>query len=355
MDIAFLSNHVSPFHVGGSESVIKNVSEHLFSIGHKVSVYGCDAKDSLIINGVKIDKCNSLNIGHILNSHEKIIVYSDSFLLLPQVLKLQKIINKKIILFPVGMNACISNSSLRSLLLSNREIINFICHDESYNDAKFLNENKIKFKVIPNGINEKEFSFKNRKFVKKEYLDIACVANTFPKKGHLELLKVCEILNKKVPIELNICCSTPSWNVALKLQNNLNNYSRNLNFPVKWHINYPREKIIDILISANVFAFCSLKEVAPICILESCASGLPWVSFNVGNVKKIPGGRVVDVPSMDMHGCISPGNIDFANHANAILEICENSLIWDEKSEDGIKFAKSITWSEIVKLYEQYI
>lgn len=355
MDVAFLSNHVFPFHVGGSESVIKNVSEKLSDKGHEVSVYGCDAKKNTIINGVKIDRCSASNVYSIIKSHEKIIVYSDSFLLLPHILRLQKAIGKKISIFPVGMNACMSNSSTRNLLISNKDIINFICHDNDYVDAKFLSDNKINFNVIPNGISEKEFSFNKRSFCKNEYVEVVCVANTFPNKGHWELFKVCEILNKKISIRLNICCSTPSWDVAAKLQNNLYRYSRSLNFPVNWNIDSPRDKIIEILLYSNVFAFCSLKEVSPICILESCAAGLPWVSFNVGNVKSVLGGMVVDVCSRDSSGNLAPNLSDFEKHSNAIFDICKNEDFWNKKSYECIDFAKNKTWDKIVNLYEQYI
>lgn len=355
MDIAFLSNHVFPFHVGGSESVIKNVSEELSSRGHEVSVYGCDASKSLVVNNVKIEKCNTSNIGNIINSHEKIVVYSDSFLLLPQLLRLQKMTNKKISIFPVGMNACISNSSIKNLLISNKEIINFICHDSNYNDSKFLFDNGIKFNVIPNGVSQKEFSFSKRSFFKKEYIEIVCVANAFPKKGHWELFKVCETLNKKIPIKLNIFCSTPSWDVAIRLQKSLFNYSKTLKFPVSWNIDSPREKLIETLLSSSVFAFCSLKEVAPVCVLESCAAGLPWVSFNVGNVKSISGGCVIDVANKDQNGYIIPCLNDFEKHSSALFDICQNEDYWNIKSSDGIEFAKSKTWNEIVNLYEQYI
>jgi len=48
------------------------------------------------------------------------------------------------------------------------------------------------------------------------------------------------------------------------------------------------------LAEADVFLFTSQIECAPIVILEAMAAGLPWVSFDVGNVRELPGGIVVD-------------------------------------------------------------
>ena len=56
MNISFLSNHIFPFHVGGSEMVIKNISEELSTMNHNVSVYGWDVTESISQNNVKISK-----------------------------------------------------------------------------------------------------------------------------------------------------------------------------------------------------------------------------------------------------------------------------------------------------------
>jgi glycosyltransferase involved in cell wall biosynthesis len=44
---------------------------------------------------------------------------------------------------------------------------------------------------------------------------------------------------------------------------------------------------------ANVFVLTSTWEASPLVILEAMASGLPWVSFDVGNVHDYPGGFIV--------------------------------------------------------------
>jgi len=355
MNIAILSNHVYPFHVGGSETVIKNVSENLTKKGHDVYVYGCDAFEDRNIGGVAISKCSINNLLDIIKKHEKIIVYSDSFLLLNHVLKCQSVLGKKVTLFPVGMNACLKDNNLRNLLLLNKNLINFICHSNHYDDAKFLVANDIQFKVIPNGVCFEEFSRIKTPFSKKDYYNLLCVANTFPKKGHEELLKVCDLVSKRKHIVLNICCHETKWQVGKNLQRILQAKSKNLNYKVNWHINLPRENLINQYYDNDIFVLCSLKEVAPVCILESCAAGLPWVSFNVGNVSEIPGGVKLDAKSKDINGYVVPDFEDISKVADQICDLLDDNVIMNRLSEEGIGYGNSVRWESIVDLYELYI
>jgi L-malate glycosyltransferase len=47
------------------------------------------------------------------------------------------------------------------------------------------------------------------------------------------------------------------------------------------------------LAAADVFLFPSTIECAPLVVLEAMAAGVPWVSYDVGNVRELPGGVVV--------------------------------------------------------------
>lgn len=78
--ICFLSNHIYPFHVGGSEMVIKNISEQLVSFGHDVSVSGWDVKNDMVRENVSIKTLNNNKLKSVLESNDVIIVYSDAFL-----------------------------------------------------------------------------------------------------------------------------------------------------------------------------------------------------------------------------------------------------------------------------------
>lgn len=355
MNIAFLSNHVFPFHVGGSETVIKNVSECMAANGHNVYVYGCDATDDRIIGGVNISKCNQNNIVDIIKRHEKIIIYSDSFLLFNQVIKLISLLNKNITLFPVGMNASLKDSNIRNNLLRNADKVNFICHDNFYEDAIFLKTNNISFKVIPNGISRNEFNKRKKSIVKKDEYNILCVANTFPKKGHKELLDVCKVVNEKCKINLNICCHEPKWQIGRNLQKILQNQSSHMPYNVKWHINLDRSVLIEQFYDNDIFMLCSLKEVAPVCILEAAAASLPWISFDVGNVKSIEGGIVVPYVSKDITGHISPCEKDIEIFADYTNNMINDIALMQKLSDMGSIYADTVDWKNITKIYESYI
>lgn len=51
-----------------------------------------------------------------------------------------------------------------------------------------------------------------------------------------------------------------------------------------------KHEISIILRSAHLFAYASLWEAFPLVICETIASGTPWVSYNVGCVRDLPGG-----------------------------------------------------------------
>lgn len=50
--------------------------------------------------------------------------------------------------------------------------------------------------------------------------------------------------------------------------------------------------VADALADADLFLFTSRVECAPLVILEAMAAGIPWVSYDVGNVSELPGGMV---------------------------------------------------------------
>ncbi len=54
-----------------------------------------------------------------------------------------------------------------------------------------------------------------------------------------------------------------------------------------------RQTLIDAYQQADMFVMPSEVEAAPLVILEAMSAGLPWVSFDVGNVAELCGGIVV--------------------------------------------------------------
>jgi glycosyltransferase involved in cell wall biosynthesis len=352
--ICFLSNHIYPFHVGGSEMVIKNISEQLVSFGHDVLVSGWDVKHDMVREKVSIKTLNINKLKSVLENNDVIIVYSDAFLHLDQLLRLNDVYRKKVILFPVGFTAAKSNAYIHKIILDRSEKIKFVCHDNVYVDAKMLEEYKLPYSIIPNGISGLEFNTSKAKSYSNNILRLLCVANAFPKKGHAELFAVCDLLSKELPMELNIYCHTPSWDVGKRLQSQLVSYGKSRPYSVKFNIDKPREEVVKAFYDNDLFLFCSLKEVAPLCIIESCAAGTPWISFNVGNVSNVPGGLVNDYSARDQNGYIIPSPELFRKQ----LLLIKDAIVPDNYSTlsaQGIEFAKSSTWERIAVEYDAVI
>jgi glycosyltransferase involved in cell wall biosynthesis len=57
-----------------------------------------------------------------------------------------------------------------------------------------------------------------------------------------------------------------------------------------------REVVEAALSSADLFLLPSRIECSPLVIIESMAASLPWISYDVGNVRELAGGIVVDDP-----------------------------------------------------------
>lgn len=350
-----LSNHIYPFHVGGSEMVIKNVTENLFEKGIVVDIFGWDVPRDDVVNNIKINKMSIERIRSILSTYDNIIVYSDAFINLIHLLKMNSMFNKKIIIFPVGFTGIKSSSALKEMVIKNIDKLHFVCHDSSYVDAKFLNENSITYDIIPNGVCQKEFKFTNKLLSSNLRKKIVCVANTFPKKGHAELLQVCDLLSKELELELEVFCHTPSWDVGKRLQNQLLQFCKSKNYKVSFQIDKSRSDIIKGLESSDLFLFCSLKEVAPLCIIESAAAGLPWISFNVGNVSQVKGGLVNESCQYDQGGYVIPSPSLIESHAKLAVNILSNEDKYSQMSFDGVCFAKQFTWQVIVEKYASII
>lgn len=351
--VCILSNHIYPFHVGGSEIVIKNISEKLNQLGNKVSVYGWDVKKDIVSEGVEIKKLSTDKFEYILLKYESIIIYSDAFLQLSQFLKLNEKYKKSIILFPVGFTGCRSSTYLTNQVFKKDNNITFVCHDDFYIDAEMLRDKNISYSIITNGISDEEF---NKKVTKNlsSILKILCVANTFPKKGHSELFKVCDLLKEKYTIDVSVYCHTPSWDVGKRMQNQIVHFSKTKSYKCNINIDKPRSEVVNAYYENDIFIFCSLKEVAPLCILESCASGLPWVSFDVGNVSQLRGGLVNSNVSKDHSGYVISSDESIKNHVCLIDNILDPNVYY-KKSEEGIDFVKDKTWQSIAKQYEHVI
>lgn len=90
---------------------------------------------------------------------------------------------------------------------------------------------------------------------------------------------------------------------------------------------------------AYIFLCSSKTEYFPLVILEAMASKTPFITYDVGCVRDLPGGIVVD--SIKSMSC-------------ALSQICSDSNLHNKLSNDGYKSCiENYEWSKILDKYEE--
>jgi glycosyltransferase involved in cell wall biosynthesis len=223
------------------------------------------------------------------------------------------------------------------------------CLSESFDEKPFCDTHNIKHhSVIPNGVNLNEFE-------KPQLIDVRTtweigkkklilnISNHNPLKGHKEFIQLAKKFDSDF-VFVNIGNSYPAAKFDLgKFGIQGGCYYECLlksrivkNYLMKTHV--PREEILSALKTADLFVLTSNWEASPIVILEAMASGLPWLSFNVGNVKEQSGGVVVD---------------DLRHMIVTMKELFNDRELTMKLSEAGRKqILERNNWKNIVKMYE---
>jgi len=147
---------------------------------------------------------------------------------------------------------------------------------------KSIGYNKFKGFEIANGYDPKNFKY--IKLIKRKNTNLGFLANYRPQKDFFTLLKSLEILNNK---KIDFKCYMAGHNVDKKNQNLLNLINK-LNLEKKVYLlgelknTKPFFNKIDYLISSSSFG-----ESFPNVIAESMLHGVPCISTDVGDSKKI--------------------------------------------------------------------
>lgn len=305
MKLLCLVNHAAPFHVGGSEKVIDQITSSMrddYNIDcHIITKFTHQTK--AVYNGITIEKCLPTP-EEFLNQVEEaqadhIFTYSDCFGHWPTLLREAERIKSKKSIALVGMNQMYSDQNMRSMFFNKHRLFNVITHSDNYQDFRYCHEKKIPVTVIPNGINMNEFEDQGFSFREKYNIEtpniILCVSNFFPGKGQDHLLCVLKKLAERdKSFTAVFICTKVSFFVANNLMQRFEVLlRRNSSFPFRFLKDIPRSHTVQAFREADVFAFPSQQEVAPLVILESMATSTPWVALNVGNIPTLPGGIVI--------------------------------------------------------------
>ena len=307
LKIGICVNHYYPS-IGGAEIVVQTITEHLAQ-HHEVFVFTrklTQKRDSSDFDYPVFEyrptdfigfdkKVKSLSLDYMF-------VYSDVFDFFREIITSQR--PYKLILALCGANWIYRHRNFVTVLYRNaRNIEALICHSKKDRDYRICDSPRIKDKtvIIPNGVWLKEFDDNSlsRQDLDPDVADrrwILNVSNFFPGKGQEHLIKIIGDLPDPEQVAYIQVSSDIDFAVGKQLEGYWRLSTKKLKekgVAVRFMKNIEREKVIGFFKQSNVFAFPSEKEVAPIVLLESMASSLPWVSTNVGNATDLQGGEVI--------------------------------------------------------------
>jgi len=300
--IAICTNHYAPS-VGGCEIVTQKIAESF----HDHDVYiltrrvpGRKSSDHIIEYSPK-------DVQHFFTKLNKVgpdvvFIYSDVFDFFRHIVK--NIIKPRLIIALCGANYMYSNRNYAMQFhRQSSNIETLICHSEHDRDYKFCTGPlKSKTVVIPNGVDTDEFdsnTISREELAHKYNLNsnqywVVNVANFFPGKGQEHMVEVVKGFTHLENFQYLQISNDIEFSVGLQLET-LWKKKVHTSRVTNSHLlkNLPREDVVAFFKAANLFTLTSEKEVAPLVILEAMAARTPWVSFDVGNVRGLDGGRFV--------------------------------------------------------------
>lgn len=292
---------------GGSEEVVRQISERLAKLGHEVTVatsYHAN-RDWSYLNGVKVKqfKIKGNQVKGITGEIESYLnfVTDDKFDILlnynVQVwptdlvfLILDKIKAKKF-LCPVGFSKLKNKkysdyyNQMPSHLAKYDKLFytspNY--QDKNYGDELGLMEKAI---IIPNGSDREEFlnpqpGFREKFNINTKYMFLS-VSNHYLAKGHSFVIEAFKKLNNE-DATLVIIGEKPqlhSWYSCYPYCK----FNSILNKRIKILNDVPREWVVSAFLEADLFLFGSKVECAPLVMYECFASKIPFITKPAGNV-----------------------------------------------------------------------
>lgn len=182
------------------------------------------------------------------------------------------------------------------------------------------------------------------------------VANCFPGKGHEEIINMLEKHSYTFPENsfFVFAFCTPSWPVAKRLTASIRERISRIRRPrCIVMLDATRESVCEAFAASDVTVLTSLKEVAPVVILESMACGVPWVSFPVGNVPELPGGVVVDCKIRDHQGYLKPSSSEIDLFSKEIKELLINEEKRNQLGSAGlVSVGNDFNWDIVSGMYD---
>lgn len=356
-------NHAAPFHVGGSEKVVQQITDSMrddYGVEcHILTKFMYQSTGEH--NGIKLWKClptpeEFLDQVQTIDP-DYLLTYSDCFGHWPTLLRENEKIRARQSIALVGMNHMSGEPFLRTTFFNKHKQFQIITHSDNYFDYRYCHEKGMPINVIPNGIDLPEFADQGFSFRERYKIDtkkiILCVSNFFPGKGQDHLL---QILNRVSETHKDFTavfiCTKVSFFVANNLMQRFETLlRRNSGFKWKFLQDIPRSDTIQAFREADLFTFPSQQEVAPLVVLEAMATHTPWVALNVGNVPKLPGGIVIQA-SKKIRGQYQYDEEIYKQFAQAVSSILSEPNLASKLSDEGYSYIENhLNWSKIKEQY----
>ena len=303
--------------VGGSEEVVRQLSERLVARGHEVTVATAahPQRPACINNGVRIEEFhvsgNAVRGVHgdwrryvefvRTGAYDVMMNYAAQIWSSDLVFSLLRDLSCSTVFVPCGYSMLHDpayREYFRNMPSVLRHYDRVIYLSPGYQDTRFGDMHGLtNATIIPNGADEREFDgpagdFRARHGITTPHL-LLCVANHYPSKGHRLVLEAFRRLHRRdctlviigqpYPVGLRQgcyrACLLKSW------------FAGN----VRMMTDLPRAEVVAAYQAADLFLFGSEIECAPLVIYESMASGTPFVSTPCGNVPELEAyGAVID-------------------------------------------------------------
>jgi len=369
--------------VGGMQEVVKQLSERLVKLGHKVTVAAGKhpERTQKVINGVQIaDFCISGNlVSNLTGEIEKykdLLVNSDFDIITnfaaqqwatdAALTALKKIRAKKVFV-PTGFSA-FHNPNYQKYFEEMKTWLKMydmnIFLSDDYRDINFAKKNGIENRIlIPNGAGADEFlkdygiNMKKRLNIPEHHFLILHVGSHTKLKGHkeaIEVYKKSRLKNTTFVIVANNFESGCQKECTVSEKKFNNSFKRFIDGKKLIITSLSREETVSLYKEADLFFFASNIECSPLVLFECMASKTPFLTTDVGNAAEIigwSGGGLLLPTEKDFEG-YSRARI---NEAREILEmIYRDSNKREELKQFGYKaWIKRFTWEKIAKDYEK--
>lgn len=368
---------------GGSQEVVKQLSEHMVAMGHEVTVATTKLADraNKDINGVKIvefDISGNILTGYtgqldeykqflLDSSYDVVMNYAAQNWSTDLFFEVMTNVHGKKVFVPCGFShlytpECKSYFGKMPNILKSYDATVYLSN--SYRDIDFARKHKVQnIHIIPNGADEREFS-KKVNFDVRSDLRVSPDATLIYQggtsftslKGQLDAIKIfqqSDINNATLLLNGNVIDKKYAGLCKRQvLLHNLNPANRKLKKLIRMR-HWDRERTVAAFQQSDVFLFPSNIEASPIVLYESCASSTPFLTNDVGNSAEIikwTGGGMLLPTTKDEHG-----------YSHAIIDRSAQmltNLVIDKAMQNGLAKSGHKAWLNKFswqKISEQYL